>query len=364
MKYNNWTPSTEYPINQISDIVENASHYILRSARAIYFMAKESMTISNKIALAIDHELGYKLLQANDEACFIIVHCESQNSDDIFGDPKKPHLQSYSTQGFNWSYALSGWSISANYGGVFLIEDVLVFTEKKEEQIRTVVLDAATGQVIKIIPGHRYKDHSGNHLGMLPSLKDTKNKKIYYTVNSRGLYVIDLKAQELSNTLLLPFSPKTITQNEAFIYCHGFNEGKTYFFVIDKTTNIVEQEIIVDDKINIERMIASNDNCSLLLIHQDYSVSSFDLLNNAINWNLALDRKSKIYQAAIDSNNFAYLFWKKPSTLISVINIDSGETIQNITPPEGKFYPPFFLLKDALFVADFKKLYCFTSKRS
>lgn len=359
MNYTEWKFLAEYPINQISDIAETKTHYVLRGARAIYFMDKESRTITHTIPLAIDHEFGYKLLEANKEACFVVVHCESQSKEDVFGDPTKPHLQSFSTQGLNWSYALSGWSIGANYGGVFLFDERLVFTEKQEGDLVTVVLDAATGEVLQKTAGHRYRHHSGNHLGMLQSLKDSKHKRIYHTVNSEGLYVTDLQSKELSTRLLLSYRPKTLAQNEDFIYCHGFKDDKTYFFVIDKISHTVKEEIIVDDKINIEQIIASNDSNYLLLMHEDCSVSGFDLLNKEIKWKIAQERKTKIYQGVIDKNNLGYLFWKKPSTFIDIVNIQTGEVLQNIQPVKGKFYQPFFVLGNVLFVADFNKVYCF-----
>lgn len=358
MNYTEWKFLAEYPINQISDIVETKTHYVLRGARAIHFMEKESRTITHTIPLAIDHEFGYKLLAANEEACFVVVHCESQNKEDVFGDPQKPHLQSYSTQGLNWSYALSGWSIGANYGGVFLFDERLVFTEEQEGDFVTVVLDAATGQALQKTAGHRYRHHSGNHLGILQSLKDSKHKRIYHTVNSEGLFEIDLNEEVPKSNLVHAYRPKTIAQNETYVYCHGFKDGKTYLFVIDKESKQIQKELILDNKINIESIIAADDNETILFIHEDYTVSCFNVSDGQIKWTIAPNEDSEIYQVIIDEH-IAYCFWAEPSTFISMHALNTGQELQKIEPLEGNFYEPFFVLGNVLFVVDFNKVYCF-----
>lgn len=354
-----WSLVKEYPIDGAFDISENSTHFIVRSNRDIYSIRKKTLEITNSVHLELDNEFGYKFIETNEDVNIIVVYPDKDpGGDELMGNPKAAYLNAYSGSELLWVYKLKKWSITTNYGGFYLIDNYVVFTDVLSNKLCTIILNAKDGNIVKTIDARRYKDQSRIPLGPKQSLKD--NESIYLSEIENGIYRLQLKDGVIAPKQMLPsFDPKTIAQNDDYIYCHGWIGNETLLIILDKKANSIYKKISLPDGIDIESIVASSNNDKVLFIHEKYHLSCFDLANSKVIWSLANESNSKIFQVIMDGYKQAYILWKKPDSAIQLLNLESGEIVQEIKPTGKRFYEPLFVFGDHLFISEFNKLNCY-----
>lgn len=358
MNTKKWVFEQKFSIEGALGMTENENYYIVRADRKLFFILKETMSISNVVDLGLDHEFGYKKIEAKGRACFVVVHSDESSDNDVFGDPDVAYLKSYSKDKLNWSYRLNGWTIGANYGGFFITEEENIFLmEKRNENFVIVILNSETGTEIqnkKI--DNRYLN---GPRGILGAKKSDLNKNKVYTVSyNNGMYENYLnESGKLSNKLIYRIEPEFIASNEDYIFCHGWKDDEPYLSIFLKREETIKEEILLPEEIDIKNIVVSPDNENLIFINTDFSISYFNLKEKKIVWELGNEKEAKIYQVFFNDENELNIVWSEPTTFLQVIDVSTKETIQEVTLEKGDFYFPFFKFGNNLFAKSFSELY-------
>jgi outer membrane protein assembly factor BamB len=312
------------------------------------------------IPIDLDNELGFKHIGIYNDICITVVYREKRSDDEFnTGDPDHATLVAYDLSGEKWSYKLLGWSLSINYGGFYIINDKVIFNEETEKGIKAIALDINTGQKILENPSKQFLDTSHNQKDKTLSL--SYDNIIVYAIYENGFYLRKIN-KNIEDKLLLEKNPNHMAQNKEYLFFYCWDHEGAKLILLNKHTEQVTKEV----KLSTEEIISmhpSNDG-NYIIFNQENSnkISCFKIEEERIIWTMDTTDEGVSFQAfnvKLDQNDFVHVFCEYPEESIRILNIASGDKIQEIVGEEDIFITPIFTINDKLFIQDFSNFYCY-----
>jgi len=348
----------EYELGGIVDLVESDSYLILRGQRQIYFVCKTTLELIKTIELVVDNEFGYHTIRAKDDICFIIVHSESNpdKNKSVRGNPKKAVLKAYDKDGLLWTHPMKKWSIHNNYGGVFLVEDCVIFNDIENDENYSYALDYRTGELVdkllleeRIMNTSVYPQWGQFSVGL--------SGGVLFSVNQEFIFHVELTSRKLKIKPFVELEPQEMVQNENYILLYGWHEDKK-LILIDKRTGKIINTIVLNDKSKIRTLTLSQDGNTVVYSLKDTDdLCCLDLNTSEKKW--VLKDQGEVVQIIIGEDDDVYLYMECDEPYIDVLDLSDGSNLMKIKKQKDGLDYPFFYYRKSLFVREYHTLYCY-----
>ncbi|MCT4615111.1 MAG: hypothetical protein N4A49_09595 [Marinifilaceae bacterium] len=356
----------KYNIHGCFEIIESDSFFISRTNHDIHFINKTTLEIENTINIGEDKVFGYKLMGTKNDLCYAIVHAHYNKEEDKleFGDAGVACLIAYSTKGREWIHQFKSWTIGANYGGLFILDNYILINDEEEEEetTKTFLLDFKTGNIISEINNNERFKHSHKSIVGSNIAISFENKVLIATIDEK-IIKLEAKNNKIIRTKLFEFDTEVINQTDEYIYIYGWDEGYK-LLKLDKSTCKIVETISFDNDLKLIDISPTNDNQSIIYNHEKtYNVSKLDLKTKDIIWTIGEDKKDKAYQLILDEqNNILVYFHLLKNSKFEILNHLDGEVIYQLDSQEGKLRYPFFKFGNKLFIQEWNNLYLYDIK--
>ncbi|MCT4615115.1 MAG: hypothetical protein N4A49_09615 [Marinifilaceae bacterium] len=339
----------EIDIDSLYDITETKDYYIIRAYGKIHFHNKnEQMTLIKTLDIGLDHELGYRKIVSKANICFFITHSTPRKDDDLTGEPGIAHLNAYTIDGKLWSYQMSEWSISRNFGGLFIIDDNILFNDEINNSIYTFIMEANSGKIINKVKSPIEMREPGNSIIAYQNSVAFDNN-IIFSDSRKNVVEYKLKDNSISHKILCDFNSIIMCQNKKYIAIHAWVD-QYRIFIIEKKTGEIKYRVDLGEDIELERMVLThNSNRLLYLVKHTEDLVCVDFVTSKQLW--SIPPIGEIYQLAIDKKDNIFLYVRQRKPYILILDSQNGKDLNKIISNDRRFDCPFFIINNQLLVA-------------